>query len=58
VKTEASIMEAMEDLMKGRTSLMIAHRLTTLRHCNVIVEIADGRVMPVSSPIGSAFQAS
>jgi len=29
-------MEAMEHLMKGRTSLMIAHRLTTLNHlrCN------------------------
>jgi ATP-binding cassette subfamily B protein len=45
VKTEALIMEAMEHLMTGRTSLMIAHRLTTLRHCNAIVEIADGRVM-------------
>ena len=44
VKTEALIMEAMEHLMQGRTSLMIAHRLTTLRHCNAIVEIADGRV--------------
>jgi ABC-type transport system involved in Fe-S cluster assembly fused permease/ATPase subunit len=30
---------AMEHLMKGRTSLMIAHRLTTLRHCNAIMEI-------------------
>jgi ATP-binding cassette subfamily B protein len=57
VKTEALIMEAMEHLMKGRTSLMIAHRLTTLRHCDRIVEIADGRVTPVSSMIGDARQA-
>jgi len=57
VKTEALIMEAMEHLMKGRTSLMIAHRLTTLRHCNAIVEIADGRIMPVSSAISGACQA-
>jgi ATP-binding cassette subfamily B protein len=49
VKTEAVIMEAMEHLMKGRTSLMIAHRLTTLRHCNAILEIANGRVTLTSS---------
>jgi ATP-binding cassette, subfamily B, bacterial len=44
VKTEAVIMEAMEHLMKGRTSLMIAHRLTTLRHCDAIMELANSRV--------------
>jgi ATP-binding cassette subfamily B protein len=49
VRTEAAIMEAMEQLMQGRTSLMIAHRLTTLRHCHAIVEIADGLVTPVPS---------
>ena len=53
VNTEELIMEAMEHLMQGRTSLMIAHRLTTLRHCNAIVEIADGRVLPVSCGIAS-----
>jgi ATP-binding cassette, subfamily B, bacterial len=51
VKTEAVIMEAMEHLMKGRTSLMIAHRLTTLCHCNAIIEIANGRVTLVPSQI-------
>ncbi len=51
VKTEALIVEAMEHLMKGRTSLMIAHRLSTLRHCDAILEIANGRVTPASSAI-------
>ena len=51
VKTEAAIMEAMEHLMKGRTSLLIAHRLTTLRHCSVVVEIANGRVTLTPSAI-------
>jgi len=51
VKTEAVIMEAMEHLMKGRTSLLIAHRLTTLRHCSVVVEIANGRVTLTPSAI-------
>jgi ATP-binding cassette subfamily B protein len=51
VKTEALIVEAMEHLMKGRTSLMIAHRLSTLRYCDAILEIANGRVTPASSAI-------
>jgi ATP-binding cassette subfamily B protein len=51
VKTEALIVDAMEHLMKGRTSLMIAHRLSTLRHCDAILEIANGRVIPASSAI-------
>ena len=51
VKTEALIVESMEHLMKGRTSLMIAHRLTTLRHCDAIVEIANGRIIQASATI-------
>jgi ATP-binding cassette subfamily B protein len=58
VKTEAWIIEAMEHLMRGRTSLMIAHRLTTLRHCNAIVEIADGRVTPISMSIAGTLSES
>ena len=54
VKTEAGIMEAMEHLMQGRTSLLIAHRLTTLRHCNAIMEIANGRVTLTPSAIAEA----
>jgi ATP-binding cassette subfamily B protein len=52
--TEDLIMDAMEVLMKGRTSLMIAHRLTTLRHCDATVEIADGRIMQAWSAIARA----
>jgi len=42
--TEAGVLEALERLMKGRTTLMIAHRLSTLEGCDVRLEIADGRV--------------
>jgi ATP-binding cassette subfamily B protein len=45
VKTEASILEAMERLMKGRTSFMIAHRLSTLDVCDLRVELAQGRLV-------------
>ena len=48
VKTEAIIMEAMDRLMHGRTSIMIAHRLTTLRSCDVILRIENGQVVTAS----------
>ncbi len=48
VKTEGVIMEAMDRLMHGRTSIMIAHRLTTLRNCDVILQIENGQVVTAS----------
>jgi ATP-binding cassette subfamily B protein len=47
VKTEAQIMEAMERLMKGRTTFMITHRLDTLSTCNVILHIEKGHLVDV-----------
>jgi ATP-binding cassette subfamily B protein len=44
-KTEAAIVEAVERLMQGRTTLMIAHRLSTLHYCDTFLRIEDGRVM-------------
>lgn len=44
-KTEAAIMEAMERLMKGRTAFMIAHRLSTLQSCDLLLQLEDGRVV-------------
>jgi ABC-type multidrug transport system fused ATPase/permease subunit len=43
-ESERLIQEALEKLMKGRTSFIIAHRLATVRHVDRIVVIADGRV--------------
>ena len=45
VKTEAQIMEAMELLMKGRTTFMITHRLDTLDTCNVLLHIESGKLV-------------
>jgi ATP-binding cassette, subfamily B, bacterial len=45
VATEAVIMEAMERLMGGRTTLMITHRLTTLDFCDFRLQLEDGRVV-------------
>jgi ATP-binding cassette subfamily B protein len=47
VKTEASILEAMDRLMVGRTSLMITHRPGTLGDCDLLLKIVNGRVLQV-----------
>ncbi|MES1021332.1 ABC transporter ATP-binding protein [Gloeocapsa sp. BRSZ] len=49
VKTEAAIMEAMERLMHGRTTLMIAHRLSTLEHCDARLVLEHGRVVKMTT---------
>lgn len=43
-RTEASIIEAMERLMVGRTTVMIAHRLSTLEACTLRLHLEDGVV--------------
>jgi ATP-binding cassette subfamily B protein len=49
VGTEAVILDAMDRLMDGRTSFMIAHRLDTLRLCDTRLEIAAGRVAALAA---------
>jgi ATP-binding cassette, subfamily B, bacterial len=44
VTTEAAIMEATERLMAGRTTFMIAHRLSTLERCDIRLDLEDGRL--------------
>ena len=51
MRTEAAITEAMERLMHGRTTFMIAHRLSTLAICDVLMKIEDGRLIDVSSNV-------
>ncbi len=54
VKTEAGIMEAMQKLMKNRTTFMIAHRLSTLDDCDLRIELEGGHVVA----FGQAMAAS
>ena len=49
--TEAMIMEAMERLMAGRTSFMIAHRLSTLEGSDMRLAIDGGRI--AATPTGA-----
>lgn len=47
--TEQSVMEAIDGLHRDLTVLLIAHRLTTVRPCDVIVELERGRVVAQGS---------
>jgi ATP-binding cassette, subfamily B, bacterial len=52
VKTEAAILEAMERLMQGRTTFMIAHRLSTLDICDVRIQLEHGRLVSATAAPG------
>ena len=51
VKTEARIMQATEDLMRGRTTFMIAHRLNTLKNCDLILVLERGELVEVRETV-------
>jgi ATP-binding cassette subfamily B protein len=51
LKTEAGIMDAMRRLMHGRTTFMIAHRLSTLEGCDVRLELQNGRLVAPESGV-------
>ncbi len=48
-RTELRIQDAFQRLMEGRTSFVVAHRLSTIRSADVIVAMKDGRIMEVGS---------
>ena len=43
-ETEALIQEALERLMKGRTTIMVAHRLSTIQHADCIMVMHKGKI--------------
>jgi ATP-binding cassette, subfamily B, multidrug efflux pump len=44
-RTEMLIQQALEELLKGRTSFVIAHRLSTIRSADQVLVIDDGRIV-------------
>jgi ATP-binding cassette subfamily B protein/subfamily B ATP-binding cassette protein MsbA len=50
VESEALVAASFFELMRGRTTLMVAHRLSTIRRVNKILVIEDGQVSEFGTP--------
>lgn len=48
-KSEALVKEALDRLMEGRTTLVIAHRLSTVQNADQIAVVSDGKVTEIGS---------
>ena len=44
-RTEMKVQKAFEKLMKGRTSFIVAHRLSTIKEADVILVMKDGKIL-------------
>ena len=44
-ETETAVMESIDALQGSKTLIIVAHRLTTIRNCDRIYEIGNGRVV-------------
>jgi ATP-binding cassette subfamily B protein len=43
--TEARIQRALVALLRGRTSFVVAHRLSTIRHADLVLVLDQGRII-------------
>ena len=43
--TEEEILEKLRGFMRNRTSIIVSHRVSTVRHADVIVVLQDGRIV-------------
>ena len=48
-ESEKFVQQALDNLMKGRTSIVIAHRLSTVRNADRIVVIDNGEIVEVGT---------
>jgi ATP-binding cassette subfamily B protein len=48
-ETEEEIQEALQDLMEGRTAIVIAHRLSTVRHADLIAVLEGGSIVELGT---------
>ena len=44
-ESESLVLEALAELLRGRTAVVIAHRLSTIRRADLIVVLEDGRIV-------------
>ena len=43
--TEILIQQALDELCKGRTTIVVAHRLSTIKRANAIAVISEGKII-------------
>lgn len=48
--TEVVLQKATEKIMKGRTSIIVAHRLSTIKNCDRVIKLAGGEIISQGSP--------
>ena len=48
-EAEIEVQDALETLMKGRTTFVIAHRLSTIRNADRIVVLVDGEIVEIGN---------
>jgi ATP-binding cassette subfamily B protein len=53
-RTEQLIMEALDNLMGGRTTFMIAHRLSTLEKCDSVLVLQNGALQTITNTVDEA----
>jgi ATP-binding cassette subfamily B protein len=58
MQTEGSIMGAINNLMRGRTTFMIAHRLHTLKTCDIILVLEHGRLVEIRRDVPDQLSAA
>jgi len=55
--TEAAIIGSLDRLIAGRTSFVIAHRHSAIRHCDQIIHIEGGRLIGIGPAATAGFPA-
>lgn len=48
-RTELKVQEAFNNLMKGKTSFIVAHRLSTIQNADVIIVMKDGHIVEIGN---------
>ncbi len=56
INTETVVLDTIQRLMRGRTTLMIAHQASTLRNCDMILMLENGRVSRMTSEVASVIR--
>jgi ATP-binding cassette subfamily B protein len=55
VRSEREIMDAVQALSRGRTTFVIAHRLSTVANCDVILALKEGRLVAQTASLEAAI---